>query len=135
MSVHKAKLIEFFKFSDERGSLASIDLIKEIPFEVKRIYYLFDTQDGQNKGAHAHKKLEQVIVPMSGCFDFTLDDGFEKKTFRLDKSWVGLYVPPMMWRDLSNFSSNSVCMVLASESYDEADYFRKYEDFVNATRK
>lgn len=135
MSIEKAELINFFKFSDERGSLASIDLTKDISFDIKRIYYLFDTHEDHSRGAHAHKKLEQVIIPISGFFDFTLDDGFQKKTFKLDKPWVGLYVPPMMWRDLTNFSPKSVCMVLASETYDEDDYFREYEDFLNAKRK
>jgi dTDP-4-dehydrorhamnose 3,5-epimerase-like enzyme len=90
---------------------------------------------GASRAGHGHKKLHQLMISMSGSFDVTLDDGLEKKVYHLNRSYYGLYIPPMMWRDLDNFSSGAVCMVLASEFYDESDYFRKYEDFMAAVKK
>ena len=103
-----------------------------MPFEIKRVYYLYDVPGGETRGGHAHKKLEQLIIAASGSFDVVLDDGAEKTKFSLNRSYYGLFVPNMMWRELENFSSGSVCLVLASQHYDEADYYRDYDDFVRA---
>jgi hypothetical protein len=103
-----------------------------IPFDIQRVYYLYDVPGGSERGGHAHKGLHQLIIAMSGSFDVVLDDGTTKRRFHLNRSYYGLYVCPMIWRELDNFSSGSVCMVLASNRYDEADYFRDYKDFIYA---
>jgi len=103
--------------------------MKEIPFSVKRIYYLYDMPGGESRGAHAHRRLQQVIVAASGSFDITIDDGINKKTVSLARPYMGLHLQPGMWRDLSNFSSGAICLVLASELYDATDYIRDYSDF------
>ena len=131
MSISDCKIIELPKITDPRGNLSFIEGGQHIPFDIKRVYYLYDVPGGSDRGSHAHKNLHQFIVAMSGSFDVTLDDGTGKKTFRLNRSYYGLYVSPMMWRDLDNFSSGAVCMVLASAHYDEADYIRDYDMFVN----
>lgn len=124
------KIIELPKISDPRGNLTFIEGTRHVPFEIKRIYYTYDVPGGSDRGAHAHKNLRQLIIAMSGSFDVVLDDGFEKKRFHLNRSYFGLYVCPMMWRELDNFSSGSVCLVLASELYDPDDYYRDYEEFL-----
>lgn len=129
--IEQCKIIDLPKITDPRGNLSFIEGGRHIPFEIKRVYYLYDVPGGSDRGSHAHKKLHQFIVAMSGSFDVVLDDGKEKKRFHLNRSYYGLYVCPMMWRDLDNFSSGAVCMVLASEHYDEADYIRDYQQFVN----
>lgn len=108
---------------------------RHIPFEIKRVYHLYDIPAGAERGAHAHRALHQFILPMSGSFDVVLDDGKEKGSFRLDSPSRGLYVCPMMWRRLDNFSPGAVCMVLASAYYDEADYIRDYPEFLSLTGK
>jgi hypothetical protein len=105
--------------------------MRHIPFSMKRIYYLYDVPGGSERAAHAHKNLHQIMIAMSGSFDIHLDDGRDKKTFHLSLPYQGLYLCPMIWRTLDNFSSGSVCVVLASEFYDEEDYYRKYEDFID----
>jgi len=105
-----------------------------VPFHIKRVYYLYDVPGGASRAAHGHKRLHQFVVAMSGSFDVLLDDGRETRLFHLNRSYFGLYIPPMMWREMNNFSSGAVCMVLASEYYDEADYFREYGDFINAVK-
>ena len=117
--------------SDRKGNLSVMENGRTLPFEVKRIYYLYDVPGGESRGAHAHKNLEQLIVATSGSFTVTLDDGVCKRTFFLNRPYQGLYVKPGIWRDLQDFSSGSVCMVLASEKYDEADYIRDYSDFLD----
>lgn len=126
------KVIDFPKISDHRGNLTFIEGGKHIPFDIQRVYYLYDVPGGSERGGHAHKELHQLIIAMSGSFDVILDDGRNKKRVHLNRSYNGLYVCPMIWRELDNFSSGSVCMVLASNRYDEADYFRDYEDFMQA---
>jgi hypothetical protein len=101
-----------------------------IPFDIKRAYYLYDVPGGAERGGHAHKGLHQLIIAISGAFDIVLDDGDEKKRFHLNRSYFGLYVSPMIWREMDNFSSGAVCLVLASNFYDEADYYRNYDDFI-----
>ena len=134
MALEDCKIIELAKISDPRGNLSFIEAGKHIPFEIKRVYYLYDVPGGSERGSHAHKNLHQFIVAMSGSFDVMLDDGKEKKRFHLNRSYYGLYVYPMMWRNLNNFSSGAVCMVLASDHYDEADYIRDYRQFLDMTR-
>jgi hypothetical protein len=106
-----------------------------VPFDIRRVYYLYDVPGGAERGGHAHKDLHQLIIAMSGSFDVVLDDGNGKKRFHLNRSYHGLFVCPMIWRELDNFSSGSVCMVLASNLYDEEDYFRNYSDYQRALRQ
>jgi dTDP-4-dehydrorhamnose 3,5-epimerase-like enzyme len=134
MSLSEAEVIELPKISDYRGNLTFIESGRQIPFDIKRTYYLYDVPGGAARAAHGHRELKQLMIAMSGSFNVTLDDGFEKKEFHLNRSYLGLYIPPMIWRDLDNFSSGAVCMVLASEFYDEKDYFRNYEKFLLAAR-
>ncbi len=134
MTIEHCKIIDLPKISDPRGNLSFIEGGQHIPFDIKRVYYLYDVPGGSDRGSHAHKNLHQFVVAMSGSFDVVLDDGKEKKCFHLNRSYYGLYVCPMMWRDLDNFSSGAVCMVLASEHYDEADYIRDYQQFCSAAK-
>lgn len=134
MSIKDCKIVELPKIADPRGNLSFIEGGNHIPFDIKRVYYLYDVPGGSDRGSHAHKNLHQFIIAMSGSFDVVLDDGKQKQRFHLNRSHYGLYVCPMMWRDLDNFSSGSVCMVLASERYDEADYIRNYEQFSTAAK-
>ncbi len=135
MSIKNCQLINLPRITDPRGNLSFIEGGKHIPFDIKRVYYLYDVPGGSDRGSHAHKNLHQFIVAMSGSFDVTLDDGKIKKLFQLNRSYNGLYVCPMMWRDLDNFSSGAVCMVLASAHYDENDYIRDYSQFTSLTSK
>lgn len=135
MPLNECKLINIPKIDDLRGSLAYIQYGKPSPFEFKRVYYLFDIPGGSVRGSHAHRKLEQFIICLSGSFDVVLDDGIMNKRFTLNRAHQGLYVCPMIWRNLDNFSSGSVCLVLASELYIESDYIRDYETFLQLARK
>jgi hypothetical protein len=135
MTINDCKIIQLPIIHDVRGNLTFIEGEKHIPFDIKRVYYLYDVPGGSERGGHAHKKLHQFIVAMSGSFDIVLDDGIEKKRIHLNRSYSGLYICPMIWRELDNFSSGSVCMVLASIKYDEFDYFRNYSEFISAGRK
>lgn len=112
------------------GNLTSISNGIQVPFDVKRVYYLYDVPGGFSRGGHGHKDLQQLIVALSGSFDITVDDGNVKRTFQLSRPNMGLFMPSGLWRELDNFSSGSICFVLASHEYDEADYFRDYEKFV-----
>jgi dTDP-4-dehydrorhamnose 3,5-epimerase-like enzyme len=126
------KVLELPVVHDRRGNLTFVEEFKHIPFELKRVYYLYDVPGGSQRGGHAHKSLHQLIVAMSGSFDVVLDDGKDKTRFHLNRSYQGLYVCPMIWREMDNFSSGSVCMVLASDFYDEQDYFRDYSEFMRS---
>lgn len=117
---------------DARGALTFIEGVKHVPFEIKRVYYLYDVPGGASRAGHAHKTLEQVLIAMSGSFDVSLDDGFSKRKVHLNRSYFGLYIPSMIWREIDNFSSGAVCMALASAPYDEEDYFREYDTFKSA---
>ena len=134
MSIGECKIIEFPKITDSRGNLSFIEGNRHVPFDIKRIYYLYDVPGGATRAGHAHKMLEQVIIAISGSFDIVLDDGFSKNRFHLNRSYYGLYISSMVWREIDNFSSGSVCLVLASTFYDEADYYRNYSDFLGAAR-
>jgi hypothetical protein len=132
--LEKCRIIDLPKIGEPRGNLTFIESQRHIPFAIQRVYYLYDVPGGAERGGHAHKELHQLIIAMSGSFDVLLDDGRSKKRFHLNRSYYGLYVCPMIWRELDNFSSGSVCLVLASNLYDEADYYREYADFVSAVR-
>jgi len=134
MSLDDCRIIELNKIADPRGNLTFLEGGRNIPFEIKRVYYLYDVPGGATRAGHGHKTLQQLVIAMSGSFDVTLDDGTKKKKYHLNRSYCGLYVAPMMWREIDNFSSGSVCVVLASDFYDEADYFRRHEDFLEAVR-
>ncbi len=135
MSLDKCRIIDLPKIGDPRGNLTFIEGERHVPFDIKRVYYLYDVPGGAERGGHAHRDLHQLIVAMSGSFDVVLDDGAERRRFHLNRSYYGLYVCPMIWRELDNFSSGSVCMVLASNLYDEADYYRDYHEFVMDLRR
>ena len=122
-------IIEIPKIEDIRGNLAVIEK-DVVPFEIKRVYYLYDVPSNAYRGGHAHKKLIQVLIPLSGSFDVVLDDGNERTKITLNKPNKGLLIPTGIWRELENFSSGSVCLVLASDVFEEIDYLRKYEDFL-----
>ena len=130
--IDSCRLVELPKITDTRGNLTFVEGNKHVPFAIERVYYLYDVPGGAERGGHAHKGLQQLIVAMSGSFDVILDDGRGKKRYHLNRSYNGLYICPMIWRELDNFSSGSVCMVLASNRYDEADYYRDYGEFVEA---
>ena len=129
MSVDNCKILDLTKISDRRGNLTFIEGNVHVPFDIKRVYYIYDVPGGSDRGAHAHRTLQQLIVAVSGSFDVVLNDGAVTRRFHLNRSFQGLYVCPMMWRTLENFSSGSVCLVLASGKYDESDYFRDYDKF------
>ena len=134
MSIEACKIIELPKISDVRGNLTFVESGRHVPFDLKRVYYLYDVPGGAERGAHGHKDLEQFIVALSGSFDVLLDDGHNKKRIQMNRPYYGLYVCPMIRRDITNFSSGAVCMVFASEYYDEADYFRDYDQFLESVK-
>ncbi len=134
MNIKNCRLIDLPKITDPRGNLTFIEQGNHIPFDIQRVYYLYDVPGGSERGGHAHKELSQLIIAMSGSFDVLLDDGNGKKRFHLNRSYYGLYVCPMIWRELDNFSSGSVCMVLASNLYDELDYYRDYQEYFAAVK-
>ena len=119
------------RINNRLGNLTSIENLKNIPFEVKRIYYLYDIPGGESRGGHGHKLLESVIIAVSGSFDVTLDDAVNKKKIQLNRPFIGLNVKPGMWREITNFSSGAICLVLASDFYDMEDYIRDYSDFLD----
>jgi len=132
--LERCRIIELPKVHDPRGNLTFIEGGRHVPFEIKRVYYLYDVPGGESRAGHAHKTLEQVLIAMSGSFDVTLDDGMTRRKYHLNRSHFGLYVPNMLWREIDNFSSGAVCMAIASTFYNEADYFRRYEDFAAVVR-
>ena len=133
-TVNDCKIIDIRRFSDTRGYLSVVENGLDIPFDIKRIYYLYMVPEVA-RGAHAHKELQQLLIATSGSVNITLDDGVDKKTFHLDKPWKGLLVVPCLWRDLDNFSGGTVLMCLASEHYDAADYIRDYDEFLKYKRE
>jgi WxcM-like, C-terminal len=131
-NVDVCRIVSLPKISDPRGNLTFIEANNHIPFDIQRVYYLYDVPGGAERGGHAHKALHQLIIAMSGSFDVVLNDGAKEVRYHLNRSYQGLYVCPMMWRELDNFSSGSVCMVLASNRYDESDYYRNYDEYLAA---
>ncbi len=130
----ECRIIELPRINDPRGNLTFIEGSRHIPFEVKRVYYLYDVPGGAMRAGHAHKTLQQFLIAMSGSFDVTLDDGCNQKKIHLNRSYYGLIISPMVWREIDNFSSGSVCMALASDYFDESDYYRDYSEFLKAVR-
>lgn len=129
--VYDCTIIELDKHhSDRKGNITVVENGKEVPFEVRRTYYLYDVPGGESRGAHAHRELSQLIIAASGSFSVTLDDGKVKRTFVLNRPYQGLYVVPGIWRTLDDFSSGAVCLVLASHPYDADDYIRDYNEFI-----
>lgn len=135
MDITVPQIIELPKVEDNRGNLTFIENSRHIPFDIKRVYYLYDVPGGESRGGHAHKQLMQLLIAASGSFDVILDDGGTRRKYSLNRSYYGLFVPTMTWRELENFSSGSVCLVLASEYYDPMDYYYTYEEFMEAVRK
>ena len=135
MSVSKCHIIDLPKITEPRGNLSFIEGGRHVPFEIKRVYYIYDVPGGADRGGHAHKAVQQFMIAISGSFDVVLDDGRNKQRFHLNRSYYGLYLSSMVWREMENFSSGSVCLVLASEFYDEGDYYRDYDQFLKAVRE
>lgn len=133
--IENCRKIVLPKIEDNRGNLTFIQKNRDIPFEISRVYYLYDIPGGAERGSHAHKSLHQLIIPIAGSFDITIDDGSKKTTFKLDRSNTGLYLCPMIWRGLNNFTTGSVCLVLASNVYDKDDYIRDYDDFLQLAKE
>jgi hypothetical protein len=131
-SIDHCQMVNLPKITDTRGNLTFIEGGNQIPFDIQRVYYLYDVPGGAERGGHAHRGLHQLIIAMSGSFDVVLDDGKNKKRVHMNRSYRGLYVCPMIWRELDNFSSGAVLMVLASNKYNEDDYFRCYSEFIQA---
>jgi dTDP-4-dehydrorhamnose 3,5-epimerase-like enzyme len=130
MTLKDCQIIELPRIGDPRGNLTFIEGGSHTPFDIKRVYYLYDVPGGAARGGHAHKKVQEFVIAISGSFDVLLDDGLEKKRFHLNRSYLGLLLPIMTWREIDNFSSGSVCIVLASEVFNEADYIRDYSEFM-----
>ena len=128
--VYDCSIIEMDKHQHKKGNITVVENNNTVPFDVKRVYYLYDIPGGESRGGHAHKELFQLIIAVSGSFNVTLDDGNVKRTFTLNRPYQGLFVVPGIWRELNDFSSGSVCLVLASHEYDENDYIRDYESFI-----
>jgi dTDP-4-dehydrorhamnose 3,5-epimerase-like enzyme len=128
------RIIQLPKVEDVRGNLTFIEENRHIPFEIKRVYYLYDVPGGESRGGHAHKQLQQFIIAATGSFDVVLDGGSSQERYHLNRSYYGLYIPPMVWRELDNFSSGSVCLVLVSDYFDEEDYIREHDVFRTQVR-
>ena len=129
--VYDCSLIELDKHHAAQGNVSIVENCKDIPFEIRRIYYLYDVPGGESRGGHAHRKLQQLILAVGGSFDIVLDDGAVKRTITLNNPYTGLLIVPGIWREIVNFSSGATCLVLASMEYDESDYLRSYQDFLN----
>ena len=135
VNLSSCRIIDLPKISDPRGNLTFVESSRHIPFDIKRVFYLYDVPGGANRAGHALKTCHQFIVAMSGSFDVILDDGVGKIRYHLNRSYYGLYVPPLIWREIDNFSSGSVCLALASDVYSEDDYYREYEAFLQARQE
>lgn len=134
MSTEAYRKIDLPRIIDHRGNLTFIEQNNHVPFEIKRVYYLYDVPGGGVRGGHAHKEQHEFIIAASGSFDVVLNDGQNEVRYHMNRSWYGLYMPPMIWRELDNFSSGSVCVVLASDYYQESDYIRDYSVYEEALR-
>ncbi|HEX8501575.1 MAG TPA: FdtA/QdtA family cupin domain-containing protein [Pyrinomonadaceae bacterium] len=134
MSLEQCRIVELPRIADPRGNLTFIEGGRHVGFDIRRVYYLYDVPGGEARAGHGHRTLHQLMIAVAGSFDVHLDDGREKRTFHLDRPFHGLYICPMIWRDIDNFSSGSVCVVLASDIFDESDYYREYGEFLAAAR-
>lgn len=134
MNIQNCRIINLPKIHNRKGNLTFVEGAFHIPFEIKRVYYLYDVPGGAERGGHAHRTLHQFFIAMSGSFDVVLNDGNEKRRYHMNRSYLGLYVCPMMWRELDNFSSGAVCLVLASAPYRESDYIRRYSTYMKTNR-
>jgi WxcM-like protein len=132
MSLSQCRIIDLPKVADPRGNLTFLEGTKHIPFDIKRVFYLYDVPGGAERGGHALKTCEQFLIAMSGSFDVIVYDGKENKRVHMNRSYNGLYLPPMVWREMDNFSSGSVCLALASQPYNEAEYYRDYKGYIQA---
>jgi hypothetical protein len=132
--VNDCRLIDLPKITNRQGNITFVEGNTHIPFDISRVYYLFDVPGGAARGGHAHKKLQQLIISVMGAFDVILDDGENKKTVRLDRAYYGLYIPSMIWRELDNFSSGAICLVLASLPFIEMDYYRDYDEYLRVLK-
>ena len=135
MPISNCRIINLPKICDDRGNLTFIENLNHIPFDIRRVYYLYNIPETKSRGAHGHIGLEQLVIAISGAFDITLDDADTKKTFHLNSPEYGLYVSKGIWRNINNFSTNAVCLVLASHPYDESDYIRNYDEFIELMKK
>lgn len=133
-SSHLPRIIDFPQIHDDRGNLTFIESSIHLPFEIRRVYYLHDIPGGAHRGGHAHRQLEQCLIALSGSFDVIIDKGYTQESFTLNRSFYGLYLPRMVWREISNFSGGSVCLVLASDFYCESDYIRDHDEFIRLAR-
>ena len=129
-TVFNCNVLTLPKIHNRAGNITALNNSVDIPFDVNRVYYLYDVPGGEDRGGHAHKELQQLVVAVSGSFDITLDDGRIKKTVSLNRPYYGLHIVPGIWRDLTNFSSGAICLVLASHKYDAKDYIREYTEFL-----
>lgn len=130
MDKDKCKIINLPKFLDARGNLSFVEELNHIPFKIERSYWIYDVPGGEARGGHAYKENQEFVIALSGSFDVVVDDGKQKQTFSLNRSYYGLYIPKGMWREMINFSTNSLALVLASTPYDEHDYIRSYDEFL-----
>jgi glyoxylate utilization-related uncharacterized protein len=135
ISVNDCQVLEFPRILDPRGSLTPIEGDVQIPFDITRIYYIYDVPAGASRAGHSHRELQQVLIAISGSFDVQVDDGMQRKTFHMNRPYLGLYIPKMIWREIDNFSAGSVCVSLASARYEESDYYRNYQDFLSAVKE
>lgn len=135
MTISDAVIVQLSKIADPRGNLSVIEELKDIPFKIERTYWIYDVPGGEKRGGHAYKENQEFIVALSGSFDVVLDDGKDKKVFSLNRSYYGLYIPKGMWRELANFSTNSLALVLSSTKYDSSDYIRDYKVFLEYTKQ
>lgn len=129
MKMKNGQIIELPKILDERGNLSFVEELKHIPFKIKRTYWIYDVPGGAERGGHAYKENEEFVIALSGSFDVIIDDGSKKEIFHLNRSYYGLYIPKLRWRQMNNFSTNSLALILSSTEYDENDYIRDYELF------
>ena len=134
MGLEQIRVIEFPKITDHRGNLTFIEDSRHVPFDIKRVFYVYDIPSGEYRGAHAHRTLHQVLICLSGGLEVHLDDGTDRQTIHLNRPWLGLYIPPMVWASEGDFDSGTVYLVLTSDFYNEADYLRDYDEFVAAAR-
>ena len=128
-------MVNLPRVSDPRGNLTFIESEGHVPFQIMRVYYLYDVPGGETRGGHAHRECESLLIAVSGSFEVVLDDGYDRRSFIMNRAYSAIYIPRMVWRELVNFSSGSVCVVLASEHYDEDDYYRDYDEFVKVVKE